>query len=265
MIDRKQLVAGADGKPKHYIEVDFSGNRRDVAFMHRPHVFRSSMPAAQNLTKEERNAMLSKERMARNALEKLSITGESEIKKEADRRWGSAKRASSSHPVLDELQLPPHNLKQHDGSLLVPIRNPYCELVNIVTIAPDGSSHCLSGGRNDGYYTFGNVSDGARVIICEDWLSGAVLHKDSDLPVIAAIWSENIFYVAERVFLGSPRNKVIIAATNDPGAPGNDGVIQALTAGSHACGVVLIPQFPPHVTGRNFADLRRLLGVRYVG
>lgn len=85
--------------------------------------------------------------------------------------------AKASHPYLVNKGCQPHNLRQLESTLLVPLYHE-CKLVNLQRICPDGTKRFMFGGRVAGAHSpMGKVEPGKLIYVCEGWATGATIHE----------------------------------------------------------------------------------------
>lgn len=162
----------------------------------------------------------------------------------AHRLWRDARRADPHHPYLAAKGVRPHGLRQHRNRLLVPLYHDG-QLVNLQSIAPDGSKLFQSGGRVKGCYSpLGALQGGQPLYICEGWATGATLHQHSGNAVACAMNAGNLKPVALALRVKYPDAQIIIAGDDDRQTEGNPGRTAATAAALAVDGLVTFPGWP---------------------
>jgi putative DNA primase/helicase len=183
----------------------------------------------------------------------------------ARRLWHGSEPADPAHPYLVAKAVQPHGLRQRGETLFIPLGTLDRELWNLQRIAPDGQKRFLKGGRVTGLASpLGELTDPARLIICEGWATAATLHETTGLAVLAAMNAGNLRPVAMAARERWPGADLIIAADNDrftrlPDGRCNPGMIFAKEAAAAAGARLMVPEFPEGCTGTDFNDLRLAL------
>ncbi|MDZ7852329.1 MAG: toprim domain-containing protein [Halomonas sp.] len=164
---------------------------------------------------------------------------------QARQTWAAAAPADHLHPYLTAKGVQPHNLRQRDGTLLVPL---YAEkeLVSLQRIHADGTKRFLTRGRIKGAASLvGRLAGAGHVYVTEGWATAAKIHEASGCPVVATMAANNLEPVARTLRRNLAAHIAItIAADNDRRTPGNPG----LTYGRHAAEIIgadiTWPRFP---------------------
>lgn len=181
--------------------------------------------------------------------------------------WASNKdnAASPHHPYLVRKNVRPHNLREINGTLLVPVIK-HKQIIGIQFIDQDGKKRFKFGTDIAGaFYTFGRPE--REVIICEGWATGATIFEATGTPVVVAFQANNLLAVARTIKerLG-PNSLLTIAADNDAWTKkpvDNPGVHYAREAALAVGAEIRIPQFKPGFEGKptDFNDLAELHGI----
>lgn len=142
-----------------------------------------------------------------------------------------SKPANPDHPYLRKKQLAPHELRQFQESLLVPLYDVYDDkLWNVERIYHDGSKFVLRNGRVNGLgFVVGAI--GSRVYLAEGWATCATIHAVTGTAVVGARNSGNLAHVGRALRDRFPDLEIIIASDNDYGVRGNPGLNAALNLG----------------------------------
>lgn len=172
------------------------------------------------------------------------------------------KRASPAmtHEYLSIKGVNPHGIKYDGHHLLIPMRDTSGRLHSLQTIAPDGSKRFQPGGRVKGCYHAIGMPDGV-LIVCEGYATGASLHEVTGYAVAVAFNAGNLLPVAEALRVKYPALKIVLAADDDAGTPGNPGLTKAIEAARAVDGYLARPDFggecPSGAT--DFNDLHQLV------
>jgi putative DNA primase/helicase len=160
----------------------------------------------------------------------------------ANRLWCNACRADPAHPYLIAKLVRPHGLRQHRGRLLVPLYRDG-QLVNLQSVAPDGTKLFQSGGQVKGCYSpLGIITASQPLYICEGWATGATIHTDTGAAVACAMNAGNLLAVGQRLQRQHPDAVLIFAGDDDRQTEGNPGKTAATNAAATlGCGLVLPP------------------------
>ncbi|CAI06856.1 toprim domain-containing protein [Aromatoleum aromaticum] len=178
--------------------------------------------------------------------------------KEARAEWDAAAPAGAAHPYLTAKGVKAHNLRQRAGLLIVPLFDAFGLLWNVQRIAPDGGKRFRPGRAGGLFSPVGDLTDPARLLICEGWATGATLHEESGLPALCAMNAGNLLPVAKAARAAWPAAELVICADNDRGTEGNPGVTAATAAANATGAALIVPQFPEGASGTDFNDLAAL-------
>lgn len=124
-------------------------------------------------------------------------------------------RASTTgtHAVIERAGLTTlHNarLRKDSDSLLIPMFIHGEGIVNLLSICPNGEQRFINQARvKDTYCIIGGLDQATRVLICEDWISGATLAELHGMPVVVAFSSDNLNSVCKTVRKLSPTAEII--------------------------------------------------------
>lgn len=185
-----------------------------------------------------------------------------EAAQQASLIWKSAEPAASDHPYLRAKQIEAHGLRQHQGSLVVPVRNG-SDLRSLQYIHADGTKRFLPGGKvAGGYCSIGNVNGSSVLCVAEGYATAASIHEATGCPVAVAFNAGNLEAVACAMHQKIPDLPIVICADDDVGTEGNPGLTRSRQAAEAVGGVVAIPEFgdqrPAGAT--DFNDMAILLG-----
>lgn len=166
----------------------------------------------------------------------------------ARRLWQASAAANPANGYLSAKRLHAHDLREHRGELLVPLRNTADELVNLQRIGADGSKRFLFGGQVLGaFHLLGQIEPGRRLFVCEGWATGATLfdHYEGADAVACAMNAGNLRPVAQalRAKYGS-LIELVIAGDDDRLSDGNPGRTAADSAALAVGAMVVFPEWP---------------------
>lgn len=178
--------------------------------------------------------------------------------------WKAATPATG-HEYLARKGIKPHAVKSDGHHLLIPMRDPSGKLHCLQTIAPDGNKRFQPGGRVKGcYHAIGKPN--GMLIVCEGYATGASIHEVSGHAVAVAFNAGNLRAVAESLRAKHPALKIMLAADDDVGTPGNPGLTKATEAARAVDGYLTKPDFsngrPAGAT--DFNDLHQMAGIEAV-
>ena len=140
-----------------------------------------------------------------------------------------------------------YGLRQHRDRLLVPLVRDGV-VVNLQSIAPDGSKLFQSGGQVRGCYSpLGVITQGAPLYVCEGWATAATIHAETGSAVAAAMNAGNLKPAALALRDKYPDAQIIIAGDDDRQTEGNPGRTAANAAAVAVGGLVAFPEWPPGV------------------
>ena len=220
------------------------------------------------LTRAERDRLAADIARAKRQAEAERQDAQQATAEYARRLWHGSEPADPRHPYLAAKAVQPHGLRQRGETLFVPLGTLDRDLWNLQRIAPDGGKLFLKGSRITGLASpLGDLTEPARLLICEGWATGATLYEETGSPVLAAMNAGNLRPVAMAARALWPEADIVVAADNDrftklPDGRCNPGVIFAREAAAAIGGRLAVPQFPPGVDGSDFNDLARALAGR---
>lgn len=172
--------------------------------------------------------------------------------------WSEAGRANPAHGYLIAKGVKPHNLRQAGPALLVPLFDVYGLLWNVQHVLPDGAKRFRPGRAGGLFSPIGDMTDPARLLICEGWATGATLHEETGEPVLCAMNAGNLLPVAKAARAAWPGADLVICADNDRNTAGNPGLTKATEAAQTTGARLAVPEFPVGVGGSDFNDLANL-------
>jgi len=149
--------------------------------------------------------------------------------------WQAAQPAPDNHPYLVRKGIKVHGLREHNGGLVVPMRDDG-ELHSLQFIGTDGNKRFLSGGRVTGcYYSIGTTKGAAALCIAQGYATAATIHEATGYPVAVAFNAGNLESVARALRANFPDLVLILCADDDAATEGNPGLTKA-TAAARAVG-----------------------------
>lgn len=214
----------------------------------------SSLGPANPLAVEQVRQRIEQARVQRQADQRQRQQAAAEY---ANRLWRDARRADPEHAYLVAKQVRPHGLRQHRDRLLVPLYRGG-HLVNLQSIAPDGSKLFQAGGQVKGCYSpLGVITADRPLYVCEGWATGATLHQDCGAPVACAMNAGNLKPVAVALRAKYPTIEIVIAGDDDRQTDGNPGRTAATAAALATGAMVTFPDWPDEapLTLTDFNDL----------
>ncbi|NWF45282.1 DUF3987 domain-containing protein [Hydrogenophaga sp. D2P1] len=168
---------------------------------------------------------------------------------------------ATEHVYLTRKGIKPHGIKCDGHHLVIPMRDTLGKLHSLQTIAPDGSKRFQPGGRVKGCYHAVGKPDGV-LIVCEGYATGVSIHEVTGHAVAVAFNAGNLRAVTEALRAKHPALKIILAADDDVGTPGNPGLTKATEAARAQGGYLTKPDFgsdrPDGAT--DFNDLHQMVG-----
>ena len=152
--------------------------------------------------------------------------------------------------------------------LVIPMRNAAGELrsLQFISEATGDNKRPLTGGEKQGcHYRIDkpdSAAQGAILIVCEGFATGASIHEATGQPVAVAFDSGNLEAVAKSLRKLYPDAALIVAADDDHQTTGNPGRTAAAGAAKAVGGVMVVPMFPADRPDKatDFNDLHQLAG-----
>jgi putative DNA primase/helicase len=169
--------------------------------------------------------------------------------------WAAAVRADPLHSYLCAKGIKPHTLRQAGGALLVPLFDAFGLLWNLQRIQADGTKRFRPGRAGGLFSPLGDLTDPARLLICEGWATGATLHEESGHAVLCAMNAGNLLPVATAARAAWPAVDLVICADDDRNTEGNPGLTAATAAAKVTGAALIVPQFPEGARGSDYNDL----------
>jgi putative DNA primase/helicase len=211
-----------------------------------------------DLDPSERQAMQARIKAAQAQRDAELQTRRAKASESAASLWAQAQPVAQ-HTYLTAKGVEAYGLRQHQGSLLIPMRADGV-LHSLQTINADGEKRFLPGGRVMGcYFAIGKTAGAKALCICEGYATGASIHAATGLPVAVAFNAGNLLNVANAMRAKLPHMRLIVCGDDDCRTEGNPGKTKAAEAAKAVDGVLAIPEFgdsrPKNAT--DFNDLAK--------
>ena len=135
------------------------------------------------------------------------------------------------HPYLTRKRVKAHHARLYRDSLVIPIYNESCELVNLQFITPNGDKRFLTGARKKGCFSaLDKDSNTDTILFAEGFSTAASLHEETGFYTAIGLDAGNLVYVA-RVIRGLyPQASIIVCGDNDANGVGQKAAIEAAAA-----------------------------------
>ncbi len=223
--------------------------------------------ARQPLTESDRREFAERVRLNRERAEKELADLRAECRQKSADLWTEATPANAQHPYLRAKGIKPHGVRQIGENLLVPVRGSDGTLRGLQFIGPDGSKKFKTGTEiTDNYCSIGKPQ-GATLLVCEGWATGATLHEATGEAVAVAFNAGNLLAVCETLREKFTDWRLVICADDDHATPGNPGLTKGTEAAVAVGGLLAAPNFTGTERGpkdSDFNDLARLAGLEAV-
>lgn len=151
------------------------------------------------------------------------------VAKKAKMIWDAGKPCDS-HPYLDSKNVRSHNLREHNGKLLIPIIDETGKMWSLQTIMPDGSKRFLSGGRTGGcFFLIGThlIKETKKIGFGEGYATCATIFEDQNIPMVVCFNAGNLLSINTKFMESIPNKEFIIYADNDANGIGEKKAIEA--------------------------------------
>lgn len=167
-----------------------------------------------------------------------------EAQAKAQAIWSAAIPAPADHPYLVRKGIEPHGARIHSNNLIIPVRDIDGQLHSRQAITPDGEKWFLTGGRvADCMFILGDLEKAQTIVICEGFATGASIRQECGHTVVCSFNAGNLGAVARVIRRSRMDAKLIIAADDDIGTPGNTGLTKATAAARAAGALLAVPDF----------------------
>ena len=151
------------------------------------------------------------------------------VSEKAKMIWDAGKPCDS-HPYLDSKNVRSHNLREHNGKLLIPIIDEKGKMWSLQTIMPDGSKRFLSGGRTGGcFFLIGThlIKESKKIGFGEGYATCATIFEDQNIPMVVCFNAGNLLSINTKFMESIPNKEFIIYADNDANGIGEKKAIEA--------------------------------------
>ncbi len=178
---------------------------------------------------------------------------------------GQAAMANPEHPYLSKKQILPHQARQQDNNLILPLFDINGALKSLQFIKPDGEKRFLSGGAKKGCFCpLGPWPPQDKIIIAEGFATAATVQQASGLTCLVAFDAGNLEPVAMAIKQAYPGISIIVAADNDHTTEGNPGKTKGEAAASAVGGKMLLPEPLAGAQATDWNDVACALGMEAV-
>lgn len=209
---------------------------------------------------------VAKRKASEEALKKQQEDNHHAAAMECRKVWEGAKPAPADFPYLVKKGIPAHDVRIHDGYLIIPMRDNMGDIHSLQRIWPDGfKAHWPGGDPKGHYYTIPGKP--REFYLCEGYATGASIHEATGGTVIIALQAGNLMAVAANIKKKYPTAAVTVCADNDQWKPevGNTGMDKAHAVGKKYGWKVVYPEFTKTETRpTDFNDLASLEGMEAV-
>ena len=214
------------------------------------------------LTLDEAETLKRRADAARRERETDKKRRQADARQRAAKIWQAGQPEPAKHPYLQYKGINSYGIREHDGELLIPVRDPEGELHSLQFIGADGGKRFLVGGRVQGcYYTIGRPN--GVICIAEGYATGASVHATTGHAVAVAFNAGNLEATARPLRQKYPDLRIVVCADDDFRTEGNPGLTKATEAARAVGGIVAVPDFgadrPDGAT--DFNDLHKHRGL----
>ncbi|GBG02535.1 hypothetical protein AZSI13_18620 [Azospira sp. I13] len=215
------------------------------------------------LSPAEEGAHRARVEAMRQAREAEETRRKAESREKAGAIWKASPAAPVDHPYLARKQIKPYGVRLSGDALVIPVRADG-DIHSLQFIGEDGGKRFLPGGRVRGcYFSIGNPTGAARLVICEGFATGASIHEATGYPVAVAFNAGNLLGVAQAMRAKFPDLPLIVCGDDDYRTEGNTGKTKAIEAAQAVGGKLAFPDFgtdrPDGAT--DFNDMAVLMGL----
>lgn len=129
--------------------------------------------------------------------------------------WNSAEPAKSTHAYLRKRKLKPHGLKEHKGSLIVPVTDRGM-IISLQYIHTSGTKRFMPNGRTrGGYYCIGIEKQAETICVAESFAAAASIKQSTGHAVAVAFHVDNIKHVSMTLKELYPFRKLVVCRDAD--------------------------------------------------
>lgn len=182
-------------------------------------------------------------------------------------------QASGGHPYLVHKSVKPlGDIKLAQANhvkdwLALPLKDDKGVVWSCQFIACDGTKRFHYGGKVQGCYFEIPGKEGAPILICEGYATGATLHAATGWTVICAMNCGNLLLTGQAIRRLNPTRTIVFCADNDQFTEGNPGLEKARAAAKLVKASVAFPVFFDEALSEHptdFNDLAAIEGVSAV-
>jgi len=113
-------------------------------------------------------------------------------------------------------------------TILIPVRDVFCNLIAIEEINEDGIKKTL-GPKSKGFFTFGELKDGKNVYLTEGFSTGCSVYESTEETTLCCFGAGGLLSVGKAIRSKYPKSKIYIAGDSDvPGMESADKASKAL-------------------------------------
>jgi len=187
-----------------------------------------------------------------------------ECRKKAKEIWSKAISAPEDHPYLIRKGVKSHGLREHKGSLVIPVRDGSGTIHGLQFIDDSGKKNFLTGTAKKGHYFSIGGKPESVLYLAEGYATAATIHEATGEPVAVCFDAGNLKPVAEILRAKLPSIQIVLCADNDSKTEGNPGLTKSTEAALAIDGLIAVPEFQGNTPGTDFNDLAAVAGLEEV-
>ncbi len=204
------------------------------------HTFRSPAPVGESRRQQAERRRQIEDRHRQQLAEQARV--QASARERLAKLLAVARPATDAHPYLLARGVHAYGIFQLKDMLMIPARDTDGVAHTAQFIGPDGAKRFLTGGRIQGcYFAIGRPAD--TIYLAEGYSTAATVFEATGAAVAACFSCGNLKAVALALRAKFPELRLVIAADNDAGTPGNPGVRHAFEAAAAAGALVAVPDF----------------------
>ena len=188
---------------------------------------------------------------------------------EVQKAWRSAAPLQGCiHDYLRTKSVCNYGLKEHQGQIMIPLKDINGTLKSIQFIKPSGEKRFFPDSESGGAFfaielDYAEANPNSAILVCEGYATGATLHELTKLPVVCAMNCGNMVKIAPQLREKFKSNKIFAMGDNDakPDAANNPGLYAAqacVTQGGFDG--YFVPDFKKGDKGTDWNDYYNLYG-----
>jgi phage/plasmid primase-like uncharacterized protein len=225
------------------------------------------------LTAEQKQVARSTWQAAAEKVRQDTERAQAEARQSCARLLGECGEVPLDHPYLASKQVKPlgavrEAVAEHvRGWLALPLQDERGVIHSLQFIAGDGTKRFHYGGRVQGCYFEIPGKEGAPLLICEGYATGATLAMATGWQVVCAMNCGNLLLVSQAIRRLNPGRTLVLCADNDQFTEGNPGLEKARAAAKAVRAAVACPEFSDEVLSdqpTDFNDLAAIAGISAV-